>query len=104
MAYILLASSIVLEVFGTTMLKLSNGFSKRLPTLGVIVGFGFCFYLFSLALLDIPLGFAYAIWSGVGTIVTTIVGVLLFKDKINSKGVFGISLLLVGIILLNLSN
>lgn len=104
MAYILLASSIILEVFGTTMLKLSNGFSRKLPTLGVIIGFGTCFYLFSLALLDIPLGFAYAIWSGAGTILTTVMGVFLFKERINRKGFFGISLLLLGIILLNVTN
>lgn len=104
MAYILLASSILLEVFGTTMLKLSNGFSRKLPTLGVIVGFGACFYLFSQALLTIPLGFAYAIWSGVGTIFTTIMGVILFKERINRKGILGILLLLTGIILLNVAN
>lgn len=103
MAYILLASSIVLEVFGTTMLKLSNGFSRKLPILGVIVGFGACFYLFSLALLDIPLGFAYALWSGIGTIFTTVIGVAFFKERINRKGMLGILLLLVGIVLLNVT-
>ena len=104
MAYILLAFSIMTEVFGSTMLKLSNGFSKKLPFLGFVIGYGFCFYLLSLALLEISLGFAYAVWSGIGTILTALVGVILFKERINSKGVFGILLLLVGIILLNLAD
>lgn len=102
MAYILLTFSIISEVFGTTMLKLSNGFSKVLPVIGVITGFGVCFYLLSLTLEDLPLGFTYAVWSGSGTILTSIVGVVLFKEKLNRMGVLGISLLLAGIILLNL--
>jgi len=102
MPYILLLFSIITEVFGTTMLKLSNGFSKVLPVIGVIAGFGVCFYLFSLALIDLPLGFAYAVWSGLGTVLTALVGVFLFKEKLNRQGVFGIGLLFAGITLLNL--
>jgi len=102
MSYILLALSIISEVFGTTMLKLSNGFSKVLPIFGVITGFGICFYLLSLALVDLPLGFTYAIWSASGTILTAIVGVVLFKEQLNKGGVIGIGLLFIGIILLNL--
>lgn len=102
MAYILLAVSIIAEVFGSTMLKLSNGFSKILPVIGILVGYGICFYTLSLIMIDLPLGFTYAIWSGSGTVLTALVGVLLFKEKINRIGVLGIGFLLVGIILLNL--
>lgn len=102
MAYLLLACSIVSEVFGTTMLKLSDGFSKWLPNLGVVIGLGVCFYLLSLALVDLPLGFTYAIWSGSGTILTAIAGVMFFEEKINKQGMLGIVFLLSGIILLNL--
>lgn len=103
MAYILLGLSIITEVFGSTMLKLSNGYSRKLPILGVIVGYGLCFYLFSLSLLEFPLGFAYAVWSGLGTVLTTMVGFFIFKDKINRQGIFGILLVLVGIILINMT-
>lgn len=103
MAYILLILAIISEVFGSTMLKVSDGFSKIFPTLGVAAGYGICFYFLSLALLELPLGFSYAIWSGAGTIFTAFVGILLFKEKINRKGTLGISLVLIGIVLLNLT-
>ncbi len=103
MAYLLLSFAIVSEVIGSTMLKLSNGFSRKLPIVGVIAGYGVCFYLLSLALLELPLGFTYAIWSALGTILTALVGVFLFNETINRKGVFGIGLLMVGMVLLNLS-
>ncbi len=103
MAYILLAFSIISEVFGSTMLKLSDSYTKKLPVLGVIVGYGLCFYLFSLALLELHLGFAYAVWSGLGTVLTALVGFFLFKEKINRQGVLGILLVLVGVVLINLT-
>ena len=103
MAYLLLTFAIVTEVIGSTMLKLSNGFSRKLPILGVIAGYGICFYLLSLALIELPLGFTYAIWSGLGTILTALVGVFLFGERINRKGVLGIGILIVGMVLLNLS-
>ncbi|MCR8658697.1 DMT family transporter [Paenibacillus endoradicis] len=103
MAYLLLLTSIITEVFASTMLKLSNGFTKKLPIIGVVVGYGLCFYLLSLTLLELPLGFSYAVWSGLGTILTAVMGVVLFEEKINRQGLLGIALLLVGIILLNIS-
>jgi len=103
MAYVLLACSIVTEVFGSTMLKLSNGFKRYLPIIGVAAGYGISFYLLSIALIDLPLGFAYAVWSGVGTVLTTIVGIFLFKEKVNRKGLLGIALIIAGVVLLNVS-
>lgn len=102
MPYVLLALSIVLEVFGSTMLKLSNGFKRKWPILGVAIGFGVAFYIFSLALVDLPLGFSYAVWSGTGTVLTAFVSVLLFQEKINKQGMLGISLLIIGIVMLNI--
>ncbi len=101
MAYVYLAFAIILETFGSSMLKLSKGFKKLLPVIGVITGYCVSFYLFSLALLELPLGFSYAVWSGVGTILTAMAGVL-FKEKMNRIGVLGISLIIVGVVLLNL--
>lgn len=103
MAYILLALSIISEVFGSTMLKLSHGFTKFFPLIGFIAGYSICFYLFSIALLELPLGFSYAIWSGVGTILTALVGVCLFKENVNRQGIIGICLIILGVVLLNLA-
>lgn len=103
MSYLLLTFAIISEVFGSTMLKLSEGFSRKLPIVGVVVGFGTAFYLLSLSLVKLPLGFAYAVWSGLGTILIATVGVILFKEKINRKGLVGIGLLVAGILLLNLT-
>lgn len=99
----LLAFSIIAEVFGTTMLKLSNGFSRVFPIIGVAVGFGLAFYLVSIAMMTLPLGFTYAVWSGVGTILTVLIGVFLFNEKINKKAILGIGILLIGIVLLNIA-
>lgn len=102
MAYLLLFVSIILEVFGSTMLKLSNGFARVLPVVGVLVGYGLAFYLVSITLQSLPLGVVYATWSGLGTILTVVVGVVFFKDRINKKGYLGIGLLVVGLVLMNL--
>ncbi|HLS59549.1 MAG TPA: multidrug efflux SMR transporter [Virgibacillus sp.] len=103
MAYGLLALAIMMEVIGSTMLKMSDGFRNKRPIIGVFVGFGLAFYLLSLVLLEFPLGFTYAVWSGLGTILTVATGVILFKEKVNKQGFLGIGLLLVGIFLLNIT-
>ncbi|MBD8497211.1 DMT family transporter [Paenibacillus arenosi] len=103
MPYVLLLFSIVFEVFGSFMLKLSNGFTRALPVTGVIVGYGLCFYLLSNVLQFLPLGPVYATWSGLGTILTVLVGVLFFKERINRTGVIGIVLLITGLVLLNMT-
>lgn len=103
MTYLLLFVSITLEVFGSTMLKVSNGFTRLLPVLGVAVGYGLSFYLVSLVLRALPLGVVYATWSGLGTILTVAAGVVFFKERINGKGLLGIALLIVGLVLINLS-
>lgn len=101
-AYILLALAILSEVFGSTMLKLSHGFTRLLPIVGVVIGFGIAFYSLSIALKTLPLGVVYATWSGAGTILTVLIGVWLFKERLTRKSAVGIALLVVGIILLNL--
>ncbi|WP_106498287.1 DMT family transporter [Lentibacillus sp. Marseille-P4043] len=101
-AYILLAISIVSEVFGSSMLKATNGFKKIIPSLGVIVGYGIAFYGLSLSLKMLHLGVAYAIWAGLGTALTALVGVTIYKENFNGKKLFGLVLIIGGVIFLNI--
>lgn len=102
--YLLLAIAIVSEVFGSSMLKVTEGFKKVLPTIGVVLGYAIAFYALSLSLKTLPIGTAYAIWSGVGTALTAIVGIIIYKEGFNLKKFFGLLLIIGGVILLNLSN
>jgi multidrug resistance protein EbrA len=102
--YILLAIAIVSEVFGSSMLKVSNGFKKWIPSIGVVFGMGIAFYTLSLSLKIIPLGTAYAIWSGVGTALTALVGVIVYKENFNLKKCMGLVLIIGGVILLKFTS
>ncbi|WP_068672231.1 multidrug efflux SMR transporter [Oceanobacillus sp. Castelsardo] len=101
-AYIFLALSIVCEVFGSSMLKATNGFKRILPTIGVIVGYGAAFYGLSLSLKTLPIGTAYAIWAGLGTALTALVGIIIYKENFNSKTLYGLILIIGGVTLLNI--
>ncbi|NTV65674.1 MAG: multidrug efflux SMR transporter [Oscillochloris sp.] len=100
-AMFLLLAAITSEVIATTSLKISAGFSKPLPSLIVVVGYGLSFYLLSLSLKQIPLGTAYAIWSGLGTAATAVIGVLLWKEVLDLPRLLGIGLIIAGVIVLN---
>ena len=102
MYYLYLALAIVMEVLGTSLLGKSEGFSKWLPTVGYLLSFGVCFYFLSLALKNIPLGVAYAIWSGVGIVLTAIVSILVFKNKIDLPFILGALLIIAGVLVINL--
>ncbi|KAA1191592.1 DMT family transporter [Paenibacillus sp. B2(2019)] len=102
-SYVLLATAIICEVFGSSMLKVSNGFKRVFPSIGVILGMGLAFYSLSLALKTIPLGTAYAIWSGVGTALTAIIGVVFYKENFNRKKLLGLLLIIGGVIIMKLS-
>lgn len=101
--YITLGMSIFSEIFGTTMLKLSEGFTNLFPSIGVIVGFGLSFYCLSLCLKTVPLSLAYAIWSGMGTALTALIGVLLWRDPFSIITLVGLALIIGGVVLLNAS-
>jgi len=100
---VLLATAIICEVFGSSMLKVSNGFKKILPSIGVLLGMGSAFYCLSLALSTIPLGTAYAIWSGVGTALTALIGVIIYKENFNLKKLLGLILIIGGVVIMKLS-
>lgn len=102
--YVFLAISIVSEVFATMMLKLSDGFTIIGPSLAVAVGYGISFYCLSLCLKTLPLSLAYAIWSGIGTALTVVVGIMIWGDVFNLYSAIGISLIIGGVVLLNHGN
>ncbi|MGN7479529.1 multidrug efflux transporter outer membrane subunit EmrC [Solibacillus silvestris] len=102
MSYLYLALAIIAELIGTSLLKASEGFSKLYPTLGVIVAFVGAFFFLSISMKTIPLNTAYALWSGIGIVATTIISVLIWKEKINFASVTGIALILIGVVILNL--
>ncbi|WP_150274010.1 DMT family transporter [Paenibacillus tepidiphilus] len=102
-AYLLLSIAIISEVFGSSMLKASEGFRKLLPSIGVVAGLGVAFYSLSLSLQNIPLGTAYAIWSGAGTALTATVGIVVYKESINVKKVLGLLLVIAGVAVMKLA-
>ncbi|OIR59999.1 QacE family quaternary ammonium compound efflux SMR transporter [Bacillus sp. FMQ74] len=102
MAYLYLALAVLGELIGSSMLKAAEGFSKLYPTIGTIISFIGSFFFLSLAMKTIPLNTAYALWSGIGIIATTIISILIWKEKINVASVTGIVLILVGVVILNL--
>lgn len=99
--YVYLSLSIILEVFVTTMLKVSNGFSVLLPSLLLIIAYIGSFYCLSLCLKTLPLSLAYAIWTGLGTVLTALIGIIIWQDAFNLFSLLGFSLIIGGVILLN---
>ncbi len=102
MAYLFLSIAIIGELIGTTFLKYSYGFTKLIPSVVCILAYAVCFFFFSKALLNINLSFAYATWCGVGIVVSTIISVVIFKQGISPLGIFGIALIIIGTLLINL--
>ena len=100
MGYWYLAIAIVAEVLATSALKESQGFSKLLPTLLVMAGYGASFYFFSLVLQTVPIGVAYALWAGLGIVLITIVGAVVFGQKMDLAAILGIALIICGVVVL----
>lgn len=99
--YVFLAGAIVLEVVATSFLKASDGMSKIVPTVGALVTYSICFYLLSITMKSMPTGIAYAIWSGVGIALISLVGLVVFKQSLDTAAVAGISLICAGVIVIN---
>lgn len=101
--YLILALSILAEVFGSSMLKLSNGFKKLYPSIGVFVGFGLAFYGLSTSLKAIPLGTSYAIWAGAGTALTSLIGIFIYKESVNLQKISGLICIVFGVVIMKLA-
>ncbi|CAN7368652.1 multidrug efflux SMR transporter [Trinickia sp. LjRoot230] len=101
-SYLWLAVAIVAEVIGTSALRASAGFTRLVPTLVVVAGYGVAFYCLSLTLKTMPVGIVYAIWSGVGIVLITLVAIVLYRQVPDLPAVAGLSLIVAGVVVLNL--
>ncbi len=104
MGWIYLILAIILEIFGTSMMKLSNGLTVLLPTAAMFAGYILCFVCLSLALKTIDMSVAYAIWSAVGIILIAIVGIIFFHENFTITKLTGILLIVIGVITVKLSS
>ncbi|KJW12173.1 DMT family transporter [Levilactobacillus spicheri] len=102
MGYVYLSVSIITELVGTTMLKASNGFTRLGPTMTSLIAYTICFYFLSLTLRTVNMSVAYALWGGIGIVLTTAVAVIFMHAPLNFASVCGIFLILVGSLVLNL--
>lgn len=100
--YLLLGLAIVAEVIATSALKASAGFTRLGPSLLTVLGYGLAFWLLSLTLRQLPTGIVYAIWSGVGIVLITLVGWLWFKEPLDAPALLGLGLIIAGVAVLNL--
>lgn len=100
--WICLAIAILSETVATTALKASAGFTRPLPAIVVVLGYGLAFYFLSLTLRTIPLGVAYAVWSGVGIVLITAAGWLLYGQRLDGAALAGIGLIVAGVLVMNL--
>lgn len=101
MKYIFLSLAIILEVIGSSFMKASDGFSKLIPSIITIVAYIACFVFLSQALKFIPLGIAYAIWGGLGIVLTAIISVVIFKQSLDIPAIIGIILIVAGVVVMN---
>jgi small multidrug resistance pump len=102
MKYIYLLIAIVSEVAATSALRASGQFTKLWPSVIVVVGYGLAFYFMSLTLKSIPVGIAYAIWSGVGIVLVSVTGYFLYKQKLDLPAILGMGLIVLGVLVINL--
>ena len=102
MHWFLLGIAILFETIGTTALKASQQFTRPLPSVLVVVAYGLSFYLLAKVLLYIPVGVAYAIWSGLGIVFIALIGWFVFAQRLDGPALAGIGLIVAGIVVINL--
>ena len=100
--WVYLAVAIVAEVIATSALKASEGFSRLMPSLVVVGGYGIAFFCLSLTLRTIPVGIVYAIWSGVGIVLIALAGYFVFGQVLDAPALIGMGLIVAGVLVVNL--
>jgi small multidrug resistance pump len=101
MGYLFLTIAILCEVAGTAALKASEEFTKPIPSLIVVAGYGIAFLCLSLTLRTIPVGIAYAIWAGCGIVLVALVSYAMFGQKLDAPAMVGIALITAGVVTVN---
>jgi len=101
MSWIYLAVAIAAEIVATTTLKASDGFSRLYPSVITVIGYGLSFYCLAVALRVIPVGIAYAVWSGAGIVAISLIGYVIFKQALDTAALIGIGLIVTGVLVLN---
>jgi small multidrug resistance pump len=102
MVWVYLLLAIAAEVVATSALKASESFTRLLPSLVVVVGYSAAFYLLSLTFRTLPVGVVYAIWSGVGIVMISAVGWIVFRQNLDAAALIGIALIIAGVAVINL--
>jgi len=100
MGYLFLTIAIIAEVIATSALKASDGFRNLFPSLLVVAGYGVAFYFLSLVLKTIPVGVAYAIWSGMGIVLITLVAAVIFRQMPDMAAIVGMALIISGVVVM----
>ncbi|MGE8503457.1 small multidrug resistance pump [Ectopseudomonas oleovorans] len=100
--YLYLAIAIAAEVVATTSMKAIDGFSKPLPLLLVIGGYGIAFWMLTLVVRTIPVGIAYAIWAGLGIVLVSIAALFIYQQKLDLPAVLGMGLIVSGVVVIQL--
>ena len=100
MSFVYLTIAVLAEVIATSALKASEEFTRLWPSVMVVVGYSVAFYLLSLCLRTIPLGVMYAIWSGLGVVLTGIVGWVVYKEQLDAPALVGMALILAGVVVI----
>ncbi|HKU95369.1 MAG TPA: SMR family transporter [Vineibacter sp.] len=101
MGYLYLAIAIVCEVIATSALKASAEFTRLVPSVVVVVGYGIAFYFLALTLRTIPVGIAYAIWSAIGIVLIALVGWIWFRQALDLPAIIGLALIIAGVVVVN---
>ena len=102
MGYLYLGIAVAAEVIATSALKASDGFTRPLPTVIVALGYGVAFYFLSLVLKTVPVGVAYAIWSGAGIVLIGLIGWLVLKQPLDVPAMLGMGLIVLGVVVIQL--
>lgn len=100
--FFFLGIAIIFEIIATSALKKSEQFTQLIPSIITIVGYFAAFYFLSFAIRTIPVGIAYAIWSGIGIVLITIIGAVFFKQIPDLPAIIGLALIMAGVIVINL--
>ena len=103
-AYIFLGIAIILEITGTSFVKDTEGFTRWIPTIICLVAICFSYYLMSHVVSYIPIGITYATWSGLGIAAITTIGIFKYKQVPNLATIIGLSLIIIGVVIVNLMN